>query len=157
MRLKKDGTPAQKPGRKPKPKEIKIPKPKGRPRTRPIQEKTGPRKSTKGSTYPDKWLSGSDVYKHSMYMPWLRAKAQANFRSEGWDLTFEQFYTLWEKDWKNRGRKPDNMCMTRLDYEGPWDTVNTAIITRQEHLLRQAQNRALGLAKPTGRPRKNPR
>lgn len=154
MRLKKDGTPAQKPGRKPKPQVAKIPKPKGRPRTRPIVEK-GPRKSIKGKTYPDKWLSGSDVYKHSMYMPWLRAKAQANFRNEGWHLSFEEFYTLWEKDWNNRGRQPENMCMTRMDYQGEWTVANTAIITRKEHLVRQNFNRSIGIGKPTGRPRKN--
>lgn len=124
MRLKKDGTPAKKPGRKPDPnKPVKAPGNGGR----------GPR--------PHVWVCGPDEYKHSMYMPWQRASAQARFRNEGWDLSFEQFYELWKDEWNNRGRQPDNMCMTRDDYEGAWEIGNVTVVTRREHLQRQQANR----------------
>lgn len=138
MRLKKDGTPAKKPGRKPDPNKVKKVGP-GR---------YGPR--------PHVWVCGPDEYKHSMYMPWMRAKAQANFRNEGWDLTFEQFYELWKNDWSNRGRQPDNMCMTRDDYAGAWCLDNVRVVTRREHLQKQqgARRDPYFKGKPIGRPPK---
>lgn len=139
MRLKKDGTPAKKPGRKPDPTKVKIPGP-GR---------SGPR--------PHVWHSGPDEFKHSMYMPWMRSKAQANFRNEVWSMTFEEFYELWKDQWHERGRGPDDVCMTRNDPDGPWDKANTIIVTRYEHLLRQSSHRASQGMKyykkgPPGRP-----
>lgn len=105
------------------------------------QKKKGAPKGTpsklKGKSFPDKWRSGTDEYKHSMYMPWLRAKAQANYRKEGWDLPFEAFYELWKGDWNNRGRLPTNVCMARKDYAEAWTVENTEIILRSEHLARQ--------------------
>lgn len=126
MKLKKDGTPAKKPGRKPDPnKPPKVPGP-GR---------KAPR--------PHVWVSGPDEYRHTMYMPWLKAKAQANFRGETWKLTFDEFYSLWKDDWSKRGRKAEDMCMTRNDPNGAWDYKNTLIITRHEHLKRQGEMRKL--------------
>ena len=137
-RLKKDGTPAKTPGRKPNPNKV-------------IKAKTG-RKGPR----PHVWLCGPDEYKHSMYLPWMRARAQANFRKEGWEISFDEFYELWKEHWLNRGRKPENMCMTRDDYDGPWIIGNVTVVTRAEHLKRQKDNRS----DPTytgpkgGRPRK---
>lgn len=137
-RIKKDGTPAQPPGRKPDPNRYVSPgKGKGR---------KGPR--------PHTWLIGAEAgeYKHDMYLPWLRAKAQANFRKEGWDMTFEQFYDLWKNDWHNRGRLAENMCMTRKNDTIPWTAENTILITRLEHLQEQNLKQ---IGKPKKRKRKN--
>lgn len=118
------------PGR-PKKGEIRPPKPKA-------QGLYG-----KGKERPQRWLIGADAgsFKHSLYHPWQKARAQANFRSEEWELSFEDFFDLWKDDWHNRGRKPENMCMTRLDFELPWDRKNTVIITRHEHLKKQNAQR----------------
>lgn len=126
-RIKKDGTPAQKPGRKPDPTKYRSP---------------GQGKGKKGPR-PHTWKLGAEIgeYKHSMYLPWLRAKAQANFRNEPWELTFEEFYDLWKDDWPNRGRQPENMCMSRQDPDGAWDATNAMIITRKEHLTNQNKAR----------------
>ena len=129
MRLKKDGTPAKKPGRKPDPnKPVRI-------RT----GRTGPR--------PHVWRCGPDAYKHSMYMPWQRSKAQANFRGEEWLLSFEEYYDLWKELWPQRGRGSDDYCQSRHDPDGPWDTKNTVIITRKEHLVNQTSLRSQGKLK----------
>jgi hypothetical protein len=42
---------------------------------------------------------------------------------------------LWKTDqrWKNKGRHPENLCMTRCDYEKPWTVDNVKFITRHEH------------------------
>lgn len=93
----------------------------------------------RGVPRPHVWKIGSDAgeYKHSMYHPWQMSKAQAIFRDEGWDLTFDEYYELWKDDWNNRGRKSENMCMTRLDPDLPWTKTNVMIVQRVEHLRKQ--------------------
>jgi len=116
-KLKKDGTPAKKPGRKPGP-----PKPKG-------PGRSGPR--------PHVWLTGPDQFKHDMYHPWQMAKAQANFREEGWTITFDEYYNIWKDHWHQRGRLGDDLCMTRITASQAWTLSNVEIVTRREHLQRQ--------------------
>lgn len=115
------------PGR-PKKGEVRPPKPESR--------------FGKGKERPQMWVIGSDAgsYKHSMYHPWQLSRAQANFRKEEWNLSFEEYYELWKDDWSNRGRLPENMCMTREDPEKAWDASNTVIVTRYEHLMRLNHN-----------------
>lgn len=119
--IKKDGTLKKKPGRKP------VEKPKS------DWVRKAPR--------PHIWKCGPDEDRHRMYQPWLCAKAQANFRKEGWTLPFEDFYQMWRNDWDNRGRQPENMCMTRLDKDAPWELGNVIVITRKEHLQEQGYAR----------------
>jgi len=94
-----------------------------------------------GKPRPHVWLCGPDEYKHSMYVPWMKAKAQANFRGEEWDLSFDEFYLLWREEWPNRGRQPEDMVMTREDTEGVWNKKNTILMTRREHLVRHGMMR----------------
>ena len=119
--IKKDGTPKQKPGRKPVPK------------VKSTWVRAAPR--------PEVWIIGPDEDRHRMYHPWQVAKAQANFRGEVFELEFEEYYQLWRDDWDNRGRQPDNVCMTRCDKDGAWSVDNVVIITRKEHLQEQGQSR----------------
>jgi hypothetical protein len=67
---------------------------------------------------------------------WNRQKAQANFRGEIWDLSFDDFRKIWtETTWPQRGRSPDNLCMTRYpDLEGPWTIENVVLINRTNHV-----------------------
>lgn len=131
--IKKDGTPKQKPGRKPVPKKPAV--------------------FVAGVERPHVWIIGADAgtYKHSMYHPWQMSKAQANYRGEEWALEFEDFYQLWKDDWHNRGRDPDNVCMSRLDPEGAWDADNAVIITRKEQLQRNGFQRRGLVYKPRTR------
>lgn len=122
--IKKDGTPAKKPGVKPNPN-----KPKREP------------KFFKGVPRPHVWICGPDEYKHQMYTPWMMARAQANFRGEVWDLTFEEFFKLWDGHWEQRGREVTDLCMSRKDWKKPWDKKNCVIITRQEHFINQGLSR----------------
>lgn len=124
MRLRKDGTPCKKPGRKPDPAKQRGPS---------TFDRTAPR--------PSRWVTGPDEFKHDMYHPWQMARAQAKFRGEEWDLSFEEYYNLWRDYWHNRGRKAEHSCMTRKDIEGPWDKNNTHVINRYQHWLNQAAQR----------------
>lgn len=106
-----------------------------------MQETKRKRGGPKGPR-PYIWKSGPyDEYKHSMYHPYLLSRAQANFRGEEFTLSFEEYYELWKEHWNNRGRQPENMCMTRRDPDGAWDCKNAYIITRKEHLQIQGRRR----------------
>lgn len=74
---------------------------------------------------------------HKQHIAWQRSKAQAVFRGESWELTFEQYQELWVGCWEKRGRGRDDMCLSREDPDGAWDTINTSVIPRLEHLRRQ--------------------
>jgi hypothetical protein len=88
----------------------------------------------RGKSRPHVWLSGPDEYRHSMYHPWMLAKAQAKFRGEGFELTFEQFFELWNGRWHERGRGIDDLCITRINPDKAWKKSNVHVITRREHL-----------------------
>ena len=108
-------------GRKPNPNKIVSPgKGKGR---------RGPR--------PHVWLCGPDEYKHQMYIPWMKSKAQANFRGEAWSLTFDDYFDLWNGRWHERGRDRESLCMTRYDWSQGWSRDNTVLIERHQHLRNQ--------------------
>jgi len=126
--IRKDGTPKKKPGRKPIPRE--------------------PSTFVRRAPRPQVWKSGPDIERHRMYQPWLLSRAQANFRGEQFDLSFEEYYQLWHKDWDNRGRRPENMCMTRIDKEGAWSLDNVHIISRKEHLAERGTSRKNMTYKP---------
>jgi len=97
---------------------------------------------TKGVQRPHIWHH-PDPEIHIKHHPWQMAKAQAVFRGEDWDLSFEEYCDIWKDHWHNRGRKPENVCMTRHDDELGWEKSNIEIISRKEHFLRGAQRRAL--------------
>lgn len=95
----------------------------------------------KGVQRPQCWISGPDEYKHQMYLPFLRVRAQAKYRDEPFDLTFEEFFQVWNGLWDQRSRDLSGLCMTRIDWEGPWNKDNIEIISREEHLIKQGYNR----------------
>lgn len=81
---------------------------------------------------PNRWKTGPNPELHRMYSPWLKSKAQAQFRAEDWLLTFDDFAELWGDKWDLRGRDGEDLCMTRTDPEKPWQHNNCEIVTRQE-------------------------
>ena len=89
----------------------------------------GPKPKFWGERLPDKET-------HAKYMPFLKAKAQANYRQEGWNMVFDEWLVLWNDKWHNRGRASTDYCLTRIDYEKPWSLNNCEVIERKEHLRR---------------------
>ena len=84
------------------------------------------------------WLVGPDPVRHAQYVAWGRARAQALYRGEGWDMTFDEFAEIWGTDWPRRGRASQDLCMTRPDLDLPWSVHNAELITRAEHNRRCA-------------------
>lgn len=107
-----------------------------KPRPTPYKSKGKPR-----GPEPHRWLSGPDPLRHTQYIAWLRAKAQANFRGEQWLLSFEDFEQIWNQDgsWHQRGRAAEDLLMTRLDASQAWSKENCYLEERRRHLQRHAK------------------
>lgn len=95
-----------------------------------------------GVERPQVWTY-SDRFDHERHEPYLRARAQWNFRGEENDLTFEQWCELWTPElWPQRGRKTmrshgvENYALTRIDPEKPWTMTNVEVVTRTEQIAR---------------------
>lgn len=82
---------------------------------------------------PHVWVTGPDPVRHKLYIAFLRQKAQANFRQEGWDFEFEDWLGVWGDNIQYRGRQKGSMTMVRKDYEKPWSKDNSRIVDRKEH------------------------
>jgi hypothetical protein len=91
-----------------------------------------------GRTYPELWCTGPDQRRHDQYYAWLKHRAQANFRDEIHLLTFTQWCEFWNKDWawENRGRRSQDVVLTRIDGQGPWHVNNCEIASRKLVLQR---------------------
>ena len=88
---------------------------------------------------PHLWKTGPSLERHMMFVAWMNMKAQARFRHEAWQLTFEQFESEWAGRWSQRGRGSTDLCMIRVDILLPWSPSNIEVIARHEHCARNAQ------------------
>jgi len=92
---------------------------------------------------PEKWRSGPDPVQHEMYYAWAKHRSQANYRGEAYELTFEDWQTIWADPelFLRRGRKPDDVTLTRRDPEQAWSLDNCVVMTRLEHLRKEMARR----------------
>ena len=91
---------------------------------------------------PDKWITGPDIVRRDKYYGFLRHRAQAKYRKEDYQLTFEQFESLWSNDdWFRRGKAIDKLCMSQINYDIGWVEGNVEVITRGEQLRRPKKER----------------
>lgn len=91
-------------------------------------------KGTGKTSNPDAWLTGPDITRRDKYYAYLKHKAQANFRKELYLLTWEDWEYMWtDAKWDKRGRKIEDLCLTRLDFFGAWSVDNVTICSRREH------------------------
>lgn len=107
-------------------------------KTRP--ELWGPRPASKGPR-PHVWKVGPDPELHYMYVQWLQHRNQAQWRGEEYHLTFENYQELWRERWHQRGRTKNTYCLTRRDYDLPWDMSNAEVVLRAEHNRRQLEHK----------------
>lgn len=74
-------------------------------------------------------------------LSYCRMRAQAKYRNEGWDISWEQYQEIWEGKWHLKGRASDDLCLTRIDWAGPWTMANVNLVFRLDHLRRQSKER----------------
>mgnify|MGYP001556568427 CR=1 FL=1 len=65
-----------------------------------------------------------------------RSRAQARYRKEDWELTFEEYKSVWGDDFWFRGTGIDDYCLKRIDGDGAWDTSNVIVCKRREYLAK---------------------
>ena len=102
-----------------------------------------PRPQNRGPR-PHVWATGPDPQLHNKWRIWGQQKNQAQWREEGWDLSFEDWCQIWSDLWSRRGRCRDDYCMTRRDWSLPWTPDNVQIVTRSEHAKMQGNAVAQG-------------
>jgi hypothetical protein len=88
--------------------------------------RTGPRPHCR--KYPD-------PIDNKLFLDWMRAKAQAAYFNQEWDITQTDYILLWRINdrYKNKGRANEHFCLVRKDYELGWTMNNVQIVTRLEH------------------------
>jgi hypothetical protein len=82
-----------------------------------------------------------DPQDHEKFLVWHKARQQAIFRKESWQLTPEEFISIWGAQWPLRGRHRTDLCMTRRDPQLPWRLDNCEIVTRLTQLRRTGLQR----------------
>jgi len=108
-----------------------------------------PRPNARGPR-PQSWVTGPDPVEHKKYRIWIQQRNQAQWREEGWTISFEEWKQLWDESgqWHNRGRERSCYCMTRIDRELPWTPDNVQIITREQHAKIQGHLSVAGYRSP---------
>lgn len=105
-----------------------------------------PRPKARGPR-PNVWRSGPDLERHDQYISWGRSRAQAHYRGETWQLTYEEYCDIWGDRWCQRGRQGTSLCLTRLDPSRPWSRENSVLQVRKEVLRQQGDQRRARRAK----------
>lgn len=95
---------------------------------------TGPR--------PHTWVTGPDKEHHDKYIAWQRARAQAVYRGEDWQITFQDWVELWGKQWHRRGRGADCLMLMKRRWAEPWTKRNAHLVDRPTFHARQAKIKA---------------
>ena len=82
---------------------------------------------------PHTWTTGPDPLTREQWRAWGQTRNQATWRGEPWTLSFDEWQTLWAGSWHLRGRAAHNLCVTRRDFELPWQADNCVLLTRRQH------------------------
>jgi hypothetical protein len=91
---------------------------------------------------PTTWKSGPDPFKREKYYAWLKHRAQAQYRNEPYQLTWEDWDSVWtDDDFRKRGRKNTDYCIARIDPDDAWCIHNCHVVTRRQHLQRNREFR----------------
>jgi hypothetical protein len=103
-----------------------------------------------GKQRPKAWIFPNDPVKNQAYLCYLRAKAQAKFRKEFWEFSFEDWWAMWEASgqWHNKGKKAHEYCMMQHDTDQGWTKANAYVATRAEHYRTQHKRRKQGTPQP---------
>ena len=78
-------------------------------------------------------------------MSWLRMRAQAKYRDkqgragETFNISWEEYLTLWEGRWHLRGTFKGSWVLTKIDQEQGWTIDNVEVIPRLEQWRRQGK------------------
>lgn len=86
------------------------------------------------SNYDD-LVEGEDTPITEMRARWRAftvSRLQARHRGEDWQLTYEEWWSLWKPHWHNRGRHAEAIQMSRRRHYLPWKPSNIVMRTKRE-------------------------
>ena len=91
---------------------------------------------------PNTWITGPCIVTRDKYYAFLKHKSQAVYRKEPHSLTWEQWQSLWcDEQWQRRGRRGDDICLGRLDWDLGWEYSNVETMTKRRHFeIKKAYN-----------------
>jgi hypothetical protein len=92
---------------------------------------------------PHLWDTGPDPWIRRLRYKFLRARAQARFWHQLWQLTWEEYVTLMRKQ-VNHGRDLAQINLCRKDADGTWSLANCELRTRYQMVRRQKHVRQDG-------------
>lgn len=85
-------------------------------------------------TDPSTWKTGPNPLTREKYYAFLKHRSQASYRKETYNLSWEDWQSFWnDDDFVKRGRKVDDLCLTRYNFNLAWDIDNCVVCTRREH------------------------
>jgi hypothetical protein len=70
------------------------------------------------------------------------ARAQAHFRKEVWEISFQEWVEIWGANWHRRGRGKQCLMMMKRRWDQPWTRRNAHLVDRPTFHARQATIRA---------------
>ena len=73
----------------------------------------------------------SNLMKDKKLLAFYRQRCQAKARQEPWNMTYEQWYAIWDGNWDKRGRHKGAWRMRRIDYNLPWQPDNIQLIANK--------------------------
>ena len=88
---------------------------------------------------PNLWKTGPDPVLHQLRIKFLRARVQARYWCQPWQMTFEQYADRWLSqgiDPRRPARDPDSQNLCRIDKGGAWSVENTVMRRRQQQMTR---------------------
>ncbi len=86
---------------------------------------------------PNNWITGPNELRREKYYAWMKHRAQATFRDEDYDLSFEDWEKFWPDDlFLRRGRTKKSLVLTRLNFDQGWCVANCEISDRSEAIRR---------------------
>lgn len=94
-------------------------------------------------------------YQQSVKGRFMRQQANAKARGIDWELTFEDWWKIWDESgkWDQRGREADSYCMSRRQDIGPYSKDNV-VIKRVADNSQESHDHSLKEYKPVGRPKR---
>lgn len=91
---------------------------------------------------PEKWITGPDPLRRDKRYAWLKHRAQCKHRKEDYNLTWEEWESLWTDElFLKRGRANQDLCLMKVELDGDWSYGNVKIVTRGEQLKRNREYR----------------
>jgi hypothetical protein len=88
---------------------------------------------------PHTWIVGEDPVRHDQYTAWLKARSQAWYRGEQYDISFEDWVDLWGTNWHLRGRERDALMLMKRRWQEPWSKRNAQLVNRDTFHQRQSR------------------